>query len=208
MDSRTQIARTDHGLVAVRRWRPIFHRYHHTWRRAGRPGREAERVSWRDRAGSEPLQGTLKRPFHFGAALERMTQICVSLTEETTAGVVERMQELSGIADLFEVRADMVLDLDLLTILRARTRPIMLTCRAAAEGGRMDDDDPRRRMTLPEAGRRGFDYVDVEYRSAFTEVMVEKAGRGLIVSYHDLKSPPEDLDGFYAAMRERGADVV
>jgi len=30
MDSRTQIARTDHRLVAVRRWRPIFHRYHHT----------------------------------------------------------------------------------------------------------------------------------------------------------------------------------
>src|SRR6185295_18379312 len=46
------------------------------------------------------------------------------------------------------------------------------------------------------------------YRSAFTEVMVEKAGRGLIVSYHDLKGTPEDLDGFYAAMRERGADVV
>ena len=137
-----------------------------------------------------------------------MTQICVSLTEETTAGVVERMQELSGIADLFEVRADMVLDLDLLTILRARTKPIMLTCRAASEGGRLADDDPRRRMTLLEAVKRGFDYVDVEYRSAFTDVMVEKAGRGLVVSYHDLKGTPEDLDGFYAAMRDRGADIV
>jgi len=59
-----------------------------------------------------------------------MTKICVSLTEETTAGVVERMEELAGIADLFEVRADFVLDLDLLTILRGRTRPILLTCRA------------------------------------------------------------------------------
>ena len=138
-----------------------------------------------------------------GRQLERMTQICVSLTEETTAGVVERMQELSGIADLFEVRADLVLDLDLLTILRAKTRPIMLTCRAESEGGRLADDDPRRRMTLLEAVKRGFDYVDVEYRSAFTDVMVEKAGRGLIVSYHDLKGTPEDLDGFYAAMRVR-----
>jgi 3-dehydroquinate dehydratase/shikimate dehydrogenase len=137
-----------------------------------------------------------------------MTKICVSLTEETTAGVVERMQELSGIADLFEVRADLVLDLDLLTILRAKTRPIMLTCRAASEGGRLADDDPRRRLTLLEAVKRGFDYVDVEYRSAFTDVMVEKAGRGLVVSYHDLKGTPEDLDGFYAAMREGGADVV
>src|SRR5207245_7953757 len=137
-----------------------------------------------------------------------MTQICVSLTEETTAGVVERMADLAGIADLFEVRADFVLDLDLLTILRGRTRPFHLTCRAASEGGRLADDDPRRRMTLLEAVKRGFDYVDVEYRSAFVDVMVEKAGRGLVVSYHDLKGTPEDLDGFYAAMRERGADVV
>ena len=47
-------------------------------------------------------------------------RICVSLTEETTEGVIERMQALAGIADLFEVRADLVLDLDLLAILRAR----------------------------------------------------------------------------------------
>ena len=137
-----------------------------------------------------------------------MTRICVTLTEETTAGVVERMEELAGIADLFEVRADMVLDLDLLTILRARTKPILLTCRAASEGGRLADDDPRRRLTLLEAVKRGFDYVDVEYRSAFVDVMVEKAGRGLVVSYHDMKGTPQDLDGFYAAMRERGADIV
>jgi 3-dehydroquinate dehydratase/shikimate dehydrogenase len=137
-----------------------------------------------------------------------MTQICVSLTEETTTGVVERMEELAGVADLFEVRADLVLDLDLLTILRAKTRPILLTCRASSEGGRRADDDPARRLILLEAVKRGFDYVDVEYRSAFVDVMVEKAGRGLVVSYHDLKGTPEDLDGFYAAMRERGADVV
>ena len=31
-----------------------------------------------------------------------MTQICVTLTEETTSRVVERMQQLSGVADLFE----------------------------------------------------------------------------------------------------------
>jgi len=30
MDSRTQIAKTNRRAVAVRRWRPIFHRYHHT----------------------------------------------------------------------------------------------------------------------------------------------------------------------------------
>ena len=78
-------------------------------------------------------------------------KICVSLTDETTEAVIERMEELAGIADLFEIRADLVLDLDLLTILRGDAKPLLLTCRSVSEGGRWPDDDPRRRLTLLEA---------------------------------------------------------
>jgi 3-dehydroquinate dehydratase/shikimate dehydrogenase len=137
-----------------------------------------------------------------------MTQICVSLTEETTAGLLARMESLTGIADMFEIRADLVLDLDLLALLRARRRPLLFTCRPEAEGGRWTGDEERRRMILLEAVRRGFDYVDVEYRSGFLDVMVEKSGHGLVVSHHDLSGTPKDLDGLYTAMSDRGADVV
>ena len=137
-----------------------------------------------------------------------MTQICVALVEETTAGMVARMTELAPMADLFEVRADRVIDLDLLTILRARTRPIVLTCRPLSQGGSWEDDDPRRRLTLLEAVKRGFDYVDVELRSGFFDVMVEKVGEGLIVSHHDLEGMPEDLDGLYKEMSDVGADIA
>jgi 3-dehydroquinate dehydratase/shikimate dehydrogenase len=137
-----------------------------------------------------------------------MTQICVSLTEETTAGVIDRMQDLAGIADLFEVRGDLVLDLDLLTILRAKTRPLLFTCLPVSEGGRWDDADPGRRLVLLEAVKRGYDYVDVAYRSEYLDVMIEKAGRGLVVSYHDLEGVPGDLDALYRAMCEKGADIV
>ena len=59
-------------------------------------------------------------------------------------------------ADLFEIRADRVIDLDLLTILRARTRPLVLTCRPVSQG---PDDLPTRarRMTLLEGVKRRFD---------------------------------------------------
>jgi 3-dehydroquinate dehydratase/shikimate dehydrogenase len=137
-----------------------------------------------------------------------MTQICVSLTEETTTGVVARMAELAGIADMFEIRGDLILDLDLLTILRARTDPLLFTLLPVSEGGRWDDADPQRRLKLLEAVKRGYDYVDVPYRSGFEEVMAEKAGRGLVVSYHDLEGMPDDLDSLYAGMRETGADIV
>jgi 3-dehydroquinate dehydratase / shikimate dehydrogenase len=137
-----------------------------------------------------------------------VTDLCVTLTEETTSGLVERMAALAGIADLFEIRADRVLDLDLLALLRARTRPLVLTCRSVSQGGSWPDDDPRRRLTLLEAAKRGFDYVDVEADSGYFEVIGEKAGRGLIVSHHDLSGTPADLDGLYARLRGLGADIV
>src|SRR5262245_9689245 len=137
-----------------------------------------------------------------------MTQLCVSVTEPTTPEVIDRMADLAEVADLYEVRGDLVADPDLLTILRARSKPIIFTCRSAAEGGRWTDSETRRRMMLLEAVKRGFDYVDVEYASDFMDVVVEKSGSGLIVSHHDLKGTPEDLEGLYAAMVRRGADVV
>ncbi len=137
-----------------------------------------------------------------------MTQICVALVEETTDGMVARMAELAPVADLFEIRADRVIDLDLLTILRARTRPLILTCRPVSQGGAWEDDDPRRRLTLLEGVKRGFDYVDIELRSGFVDVMVEKVGEGLIVSHHDVRGMPDDLDSLYREMTNVGADIA
>jgi 3-dehydroquinate dehydratase/shikimate dehydrogenase len=137
-----------------------------------------------------------------------VAQICVSLTEPTTRGLIDRMAALAGVADMFEVRGDLVPDLDMLEVLRARRRPIAFACRPVAEGGRWDDGETRRRTVLLEAVKRGFDYVDVEYRSDFMDVAMEKSGTGLILSYHDLEGTPEDLDGLYARMCARGADVV
>ncbi len=137
------------------------------------------------------------------------TQICVSLTEDNTTALIDRMVDLAEVADLFEVRGDLARDLDLLTLVRARTRPLLFACHPVSEGGRWDDADAKgRRLLLQEAVKRGFDYVDVEYRSGLLNVAADKAGRGLVVSHHDLERTPEDLDGLYAGMAEMGADIV
>jgi len=137
-----------------------------------------------------------------------MTQICVSLTEETTARTIDRMVELAPVADLFEIRGDLLLDLDLLTLLRAKTKPLVFTCRPIREGGRFDGDEARRRILLLEAAKRGFDWVDVELRSGFHDVLLEKAGNGLIVSWHDFAAVPDDLPTLYSRMCDGGADLV
>ncbi len=137
-----------------------------------------------------------------------MTGVCVTLTESTCAAVVDRMVDLHEQADLFEVRADALADPDLLTLLRARRRPLVFTCRPKKQGGRLDLEPARRRQLLMEAARRGFEYVDVEGDSGFTDVMVEKAGRGLIVSHHDFEGTPEDLGALFRRLAGLGADVV
>ncbi|HEX9188444.1 MAG TPA: shikimate dehydrogenase [Vicinamibacteria bacterium] len=137
------------------------------------------------------------------------TAIAVSLTEETTAAVVARMAALAPLADLFEVRADFVRDLDLAAVLAARTKPILFTCRPESEGGRFPDRDREaRRRLLSEAVARGFDLVDVEARSGFDEVIAAKAGRGLVLSWHDFGGTPDDLDGLLAGMTPARPDVV
>lgn len=137
-----------------------------------------------------------------------MASLCITLTERLTVDLIDRMSDLSGLADMFEIRGDLVTDIDLLTILRVRTKPLIFTARSASEGGKMKDDDPKRRALLHEAVRRGYDYVDVEYRSGFFDIMTEKAGHGLIVSFHDMTGTPQDLETLYEGMCKTGADVV
>jgi 3-dehydroquinate dehydratase / shikimate dehydrogenase len=138
-----------------------------------------------------------------------MTGICVSLTEPTTEATLARMASLQDVADLFEVRADCAPDLDLAAVLRARTRPILFTCRPRSEGGHWPDEDaPTRRRRLRSAVDQGVDFVDVELRSGFEDVIRTKAGNGLVLSSHDLQGIPDDLEGLDERMTSAGADVV
>jgi 3-dehydroquinate dehydratase/shikimate dehydrogenase len=135
--------------------------------------------------------------------------VCITIAEDSVGAVSDRMAELAPLADLFEVRADFLSDPDLAGVLRARTRPILLTCRPESEGGRFPDrDHAARRRILTEAVSRGFDLVDVEFRSGFADVIAAKAGRGLVLSTHDFAGAPKDLDPLHAQMARLRPDVV
>jgi 3-dehydroquinate dehydratase/shikimate dehydrogenase len=138
-----------------------------------------------------------------------VTAICVSLTEETTAATLARMEALAPTADLFEVRADCLRELDLTALLRRRPRPLLFTCRPESEGGRWPDADREgRRRLLHQAIERGVELVDVELRSGFDDLITAKAGDGLVLSFHDLEGLPDDLEGLHSRMAATGADVV
>jgi 3-dehydroquinate dehydratase/shikimate dehydrogenase len=137
-----------------------------------------------------------------------MTRLCVTLAEDDTSALIDRMVDLEAHADLFEIRGDLVRELDLLTLLRARNKPLLFTCRAVSEGGKAKDAHPERKEMLLEACKRGFEYVDMEHRTPIFEVLAAKSGKGLVMSFHDLAGTPDDLDRLYSDMCARGADVV
>ena len=77
---------------------------------------------------------------------------------------------------------DYVADLDLEALLRARTRPILFTCRTESEGGRFPDERRTERLKLLEdAARLGFDMLDVEARAGFDALVAAQNNMNAIV---------------------------
>ncbi|MBN2581591.1 MAG: type I 3-dehydroquinate dehydratase [Planctomycetes bacterium] len=126
-----------------------------------------------------------------------MTQLCVAMTPKTTSEAVAQMARLGTDADLLELRVDAMDECDLQRVLSARTVPLIVTNRAANEGGFRKQDEAKRLEVLVEAARLGADYVDVELAALdrFLQ-LAEGVGRPrtkLIVSYHDFERMPDDL---------------
>ncbi|HEY7819946.1 MAG TPA: shikimate dehydrogenase, partial [Vicinamibacteria bacterium] len=86
-------------------------------------------------------------------------------------------------------------------------KPILLTCRSAREGGAFSGTEEERLALLARAEALAFDYVDIEIDSL--SASPPRATRAkLVLSHHDFRGIPEDLDGKIRKAIELGADVV
>jgi len=110
-------------------------------------------------------------------------------------------------ADLVELRLDGVEDVDLAGALRERSRPAIVTVRPTWEGGRFDGSEETRKELLRQALDGGAEYVDVEWRAGFADV-ISRDPRRAVVSSHDFQGVPADLDSRATAMRQTGAGTI
>src|ERR671930_2397972 len=96
-------------------------------------------------------------------------------------------------ADLVELRLDGVEDVDVAGALRGRSRPVIVTVRPTWEGGRFEGREETRKGLLRQALDGGAEYVDVEWRAGFAD-LIARDTRRVVVSSHDFQGVPADLD--------------
>jgi 3-dehydroquinate dehydratase/shikimate dehydrogenase len=133
--------------------------------------------------------------------------LCVTVTGATTAELRQNRDAVAD-ADLIELRLDTVSDPSVAGALAGRQRPVIVTCRPAWEGGHFKGSEEERRTILADALSLGAEYVDVEWRARFDDLIAQAGGRRIVLSAHDYLGVPIDLTARVHAMRSTGAEVI
>ena len=133
--------------------------------------------------------------------------LCVTVTASTMAELRNRRDAVAD-ADLIELRLDSVSDPNVAGALAGRRTPVIMTCRPIWEGGQFRGSEDERRRLLAEALALGAEYVDVEWRAHFDDLIATTGGRRIVLSAHDFDMVPIDLTARVHAMKSTGAEVV
>ena len=135
-----------------------------------------------------------------------MSAIAVAIGPADTDAALARLEELSGRADLIELRLDMMGSYDLPVLAAAQGPPLLVTNRARDEGGFADGGPTERLRPLRQAIELGCAYVDVE--ADLFPLLGERGGTRIVASEHDFHSTPPDLEARFERLAGLGADVT
>jgi len=110
-------------------------------------------------------------------------------------------------AKLVELRLDYINgEVNLKRLLADRPCPVIVTVRRQADGGRWQGTEQQRMLLLRTAIAEGVDWVDLEDDIAASVPRFGKTKR--IVSYHDFRQTPEDLQTIHDRLASTDADIV
>jgi 3-dehydroquinate dehydratase / shikimate dehydrogenase len=110
-------------------------------------------------------------------------------------------------AQMIELRLDFLSKApDLKRMLATKPCAMVATVRRPTDGGRWPGDEEERLMLLRQAIVGGFDWVDIETDIADKVKRFKDVKR--IVSYHNLRETPPDLEEIHERMCKQDADVI
>jgi 3-dehydroquinate dehydratase/shikimate dehydrogenase len=133
--------------------------------------------------------------------------ICATITARTNRDARADLLLAAAAADLAELRLDFLAEKpDLRLLLEDRPCRVIVTNRAARQGGSFGGSEAERIAPLREAVQLGADYVDLEYDAIGR--LGDRLGTRIIASYHDFEKTPGDLRGVARMLLGTGADVI
>ena len=110
-------------------------------------------------------------------------------------------------AELVELRLDYINgEVNLKRLVGDRPGPVLISCRREQDGGKFSGNEEQRQMLLRSAIAEGVDYVDLEEDVAGHIPRFGKTKR--VVSLHDFRKTPDNLEELHRRLCQRDADVV
>ncbi len=134
--------------------------------------------------------------------------ICVSIARGRHRHMIAEHRHLveQG-AKLVELRLDYISgEVNLKRLLVDRPSPVVVTCRRERDGGKWAGTEEQRQMLLRSAIAEGVDYIDLEDDVAGQIPRYGKTKR--IISLHDYRKTPDNLEEIHARLAELDADIV
>ncbi len=138
---------------------------------------------------------------------------CIPIIAKDTEEAIRRMGEAGRLADVLEVRLDLMGSFDIGAIVRASGKPVLITCRSVSEGGKGKDGPEKVAGHLISAIEEGADLVDVELAMppGIRNRILSAAGkRKIIISTHITSGTPsvDMLEKIYTNSIAAGGDIV
>ena len=138
---------------------------------------------------------------------------CIPIIARNTDEALKKIARAELLADILEIRLDMMDAFDLPEIIQSTAKPILVTYRSEKEGGRGAANYMTRVHYLSKAIEAGAGFVDVEHSLPLDyrlKLFQMRGSSKLILSKHILNGTPsrEKLEDVLKKMAATGADIV
>jgi 3-dehydroquinate dehydratase/shikimate dehydrogenase len=134
--------------------------------------------------------------------------ICISINQESRRLALVDMHNAAPQCDLLEVRLDRFgMSPDLSSLIAAKPKPVIMSCRRAEDGGHWDGTEAERLAILRQAIVSKADYIEIELDAA-DQIRRFPPSQRVIAYTVRPEDTPEDIAERYEEAQAKGADVI
>ncbi|MCA9482285.1 MAG: shikimate dehydrogenase [Nitrospina sp.] len=137
--------------------------------------------------------------------------ICIPIVGPTEQQALKDLERSRDLADIVELRMDLMPDADLKNLMQAAGKPVIVTYRNKMDGGQYRGPDEERIASIRKAIDLGAPYIDIETSTPgplLKSVLENKGQSQVILSHHDFTRTDERIDQIYEIMCEMPADIL